>query len=72
MLPRNPSYVVAGKLEIRHLDAWRAQKTVQFLGFRNFLSLRPIVPLGQFPPHGVETQFGQTWFCSVRFDGLFI
>ena len=54
MLPRNPYYVIAGKREIRHLDAWRCQKFVQFF------SLRPVVPLGQFPPHAVEAEFGLT------------
>jgi len=72
MLPRNPDYVIAGKREIRHHDARHGQKSVEFLGFRNYFSLRPVASLSQFPPHGGEAQLGQTPFCSIRLDGLFI
>jgi len=68
MLPRNSDYVIVGKCEILHLYA---SMPVHFLGFRNNFSLRPVFPLGQFPPNVVEAKFGQTPFCIVIRDRLF-
>ena len=70
MLPRNPNYVIVGKRYIRHLDAGCGQKIVQFFGFCNYPSLRPVAPLRQISPHGVDAEFGQTPFRSVRLDTL--
>lgn len=67
MRPRNPEQVIADKREIPKLFT-----SLQFFGFRNNLSLGPVVPLGQFPPYGVESEFCQTRFSSDRIDGLLI
>jgi len=38
---------------------------MEVFGLRDYFDHSPIVPLRQFPPHGFETEFGQTPFRSA-------
>jgi len=72
ILPCDPNYVIAGKYEVRHLDASGGQKSIKIFGILNYFGHQSIVSLGQFAPHGVETEFGQTPFGSVIPDCFLI
>ena len=72
ILTRDPDYVIAGKYEVRHLDAKGGQKSIQVFRLLNYFSHHSIVNLRQFAPHGVETEFGQTPFGGVTPDHFFI
>jgi len=37
-------FVITGVNEVRHPDAWRGQKTIQFFGVSDYLSHFPIIP----------------------------
>jgi len=68
ILPRDPDYVIAGKQEVHHLDARGEQEFIEFFGLRNYFGHISIIPLRQFPPHGDETEFGQTMFGGIKPD----
>jgi len=65
ILPRDPDYVIAGKHEVQHLDARGGQESIQLFRLRDYFGHISIVPVRQFPPHEVETEFGQTPFGSI-------
>ena len=65
ILPRNPNYVIVCKCQIRHLEARRDQKALEVFGLRNNFCLRPVIPLRQFSPHGIEADFGQTPLAAL-------
>jgi len=58
--------------QVRVFDTRSGQEPLKFVGFRDHLGFLLVIPFCQFAPHGIQAEFSQTAFRSVRAYGLFV